>query len=116
MPAISRTASRRSSRCTRLSLPRIPPVFAYALKIDAKCDVFWAASSRHPYLTTMRFFDFLRGERPPLIEQALADMQVMLETSLSMFEDAAAFFLENEILEVNLVVQDQTVNRKETDI
>lgn len=64
----------------------------------------------------MRFFDFLRGERPPLIERALADMQVMLTTSLAMFEDAAALLLENEILEANLVVQDQTVNKKETEI
>lgn len=64
----------------------------------------------------MLFFDFLRGDRPSLIQQALKDMQLMLDTSLQMFEDASAELLENEVLENNLYVQDQTVNKKETEI
>jgi phosphate uptake regulator len=64
----------------------------------------------------MLFFDYLRGDRPPLIRQALKDMQTMLDTSLEMFEDAAAAFLENEILETNLNAKDQVVNKKETEI
>jgi phosphate uptake regulator len=64
----------------------------------------------------MLFFDYLRGDRPPLIRQALKDMQIMLDTSLQMFEDATAALLENEILEADLEAQDQTVNRKETEI
>lgn len=64
----------------------------------------------------MRFFDFLRGERPSLIQRALSDLQIMLETSRRMFEDACAHLLENEILEGDLNAQDETVNDREADI
>ena len=64
----------------------------------------------------MLFFDFFRGERPPLIEQALADMVVMLDTGLQMFDDATASLLENEVLESDLNARDQIINKKETEI
>ena len=67
-------------------------------------------------LNRMLFFDFFRGDRPPLIAQSLKDMGVMLETGQHMFEDAAATLLDNEVLESNLSEQDQVVNRKEAEI
>lgn len=64
----------------------------------------------------MLFFDFFRGDRPPLIEQSLDDMSAMLELGQHMFADAAATLLDNEILERDLSEQDQAVNSKEAAI
>ncbi len=64
----------------------------------------------------MLFFDLFRRDRPPLIEQSLENMQVMLDTSLRMFQDATASLLENEVLVRDLSEQDKTVNQKESAI
>lgn len=64
----------------------------------------------------MLFFDFFRGDRPPLIAQSLEDMGAMLDMGQRMFEDATATLLDNEVLESNLSEQDQVVNRKEAEI
>ncbi len=61
----------------------------------------------------MGFIDFFRGEQPPLVDQAFADIQAMLESGHRMFAAATAYVLDNEILEVDLHVLDQQINEKE---
>ena len=61
----------------------------------------------------MAFFDFFRAQVPPLIEQSLADMNVMLDTTHEMFVAATAHLFDNEPLGVNLRDKDQIVNEKE---
>ncbi len=63
------------------------------------------------------FFDLFKGRKPsPLIQRALDDMQVMLETTHDMFVAATAHLLDNESLTVDLQARDAVVNRKEADI
>ncbi len=61
----------------------------------------------------MGFFDFFRGEQPPLVDQAFEDIQIMLENGQQMFAAATGYLLDNEVLEVDLHALDQPINRKE---
>ena len=61
----------------------------------------------------MGFFDLLRGDYPPLVAQATAEIQEMVFLGRDMFASASAHLLENEILEDDLSELDQNVNRGE---
>lgn len=64
----------------------------------------------------MGFFDFFRGEQPPLVNQAFADLQVMLENGHRMVAAATAFVLDNENLTLDLKALDREINQKEQDL
>lgn len=64
----------------------------------------------------MGFFDFFRGAQPPLVQQALRDVQQMLDVGQRMFFASTAALLDNEILEVDLKLLDKDVNRCEQDL
>lgn len=64
----------------------------------------------------MGFFDFFRGEQPPLVGQAFEDLQVMLENGRRMVAAATAFVLDNENLALDLQALDQQINEKEQDL
>lgn len=61
----------------------------------------------------MKFFDLFRQTSPPLIKQALQDMNVMLQTAHDMFVAATAHLLDNAPLDVDLTAKDRVVNQKE---
>lgn len=61
----------------------------------------------------MSVFSIFRGSPPPLVEQSLNDVQLMLERGHTMFADASAHLLQNEILEVDLARLDEDVNAAE---
>jgi phosphate uptake regulator len=61
----------------------------------------------------MGLFDTLRGETPPLIDQAFNDVQNMLEVGHHMFAASTAFVLDNEILDVDLSALDEQINEGE---
>ena len=61
----------------------------------------------------MGLFDILKGETPPLVEQAFQDVQTMLEVGHRMFATSTAFVLDNEILDVDLSVLDEEINERE---
>lgn len=61
----------------------------------------------------MPFFGLLSTEPPPLIQQALDDLQQMLETTEAMFLAATASLLDGDPLPDDLRVQDARVNEKE---
>ena len=61
----------------------------------------------------MGLFDILRGETPPLIEQAFNDVQGMLEVGHRMFAASTAFVLDNESRDVDLSELDQEINEGE---
>ncbi len=58
----------------------------------------------------MSLLDFLRGTRPPLVEQGLRDLGDMIAAAGEMFGAATAHLLENEALAVDLKVADERVN------
>ena len=58
-------------------------------------------------------FSILTGSRPPLVDQSLTDLGVMLDTADSMFAAATNCLLDNENLNVDLSAQDQTINDRE---
>ena len=64
----------------------------------------------------MGFFDFFKGNVPPLVHEATRDVAMMLETAREMFVAATGFLLDNEPLEMDLYAADRTVNQKEQDI
>ncbi len=64
----------------------------------------------------MGFFDFFKGNVPPLVQDATRDVTTMLETTREMFVAATGFLLDNEPLEMDLYAADRTVNQKEQDI
>ncbi len=64
----------------------------------------------------MNLFSFLTGSRPPLVEQSMTDLGVMLDTADSMFAAATNCLLDNEPLHVDLSAQDETVNQGEQKI
>lgn len=64
----------------------------------------------------MNLFNFLTGSRPPLVEQSMTDLGVMLDTADSMFAAATNFLLDNEPLHVDLSAQDDLVNEREQTI
>src|SRR5690606_39234623 len=49
-----------------------------------------------------KFFDFLTGARPPLVDQSLDDMGAMLDTAAEMFAAATAYLLDNAPLVLDL--------------
>lgn len=61
----------------------------------------------------MSLFDLFRGSPPPLVEQSLRDVQLMLERGRTMFAEASAHLLQNEVLEVDLSRLDDDVNGAE---
>ncbi len=64
----------------------------------------------------MGFFDLFKGEQPPLVEQAFDDVQEMLRTGHEMFAAATGYLLDNEILDVDLSLLDEDVNRREQNL
>lgn len=61
-------------------------------------------------------FSILTGARPPLVDQSLTDLGVMLDTADSMFAAATNTLLDNENLNVDLSAQDETINELEQSI
>lgn len=61
----------------------------------------------------MSLLDIFRGTPPPLVEQSLNDVQLMLERGHTMFAEASAHLLQNETLEVDLARLDDDVNDAE---
>lgn len=61
----------------------------------------------------MNLFSFLTGKRPPLVDQSLTNLGVMLDTADSMFAAATNCLLDNEDLNVDLSAQDQAINERE---
>ncbi|MDX1421015.1 MAG: PhoU domain-containing protein [Rubricoccaceae bacterium] len=61
----------------------------------------------------MKFFDFLSGARPPLVEQSLDDMGAMLDAASEMFAAATALLLDNEPLALDLSARDEDINARE---
>ena len=61
----------------------------------------------------MTFFDLFKAHRPPLIQQCLDDMNVMLETTHEMLDAATAHLLDNAPLTTDLPAKDALVNDKE---
>ena len=64
----------------------------------------------------MSFFDIFRDNYPPLVEQARAEVQKMVETGRTMFAAATATLLDNEALTMNLGAQDEIINGHERTI
>ncbi len=64
----------------------------------------------------MRFFDFIKGEQPPLVGQAFDDVKGMLDSGHVMFAAGTAHLLDNEILDVDLRALDEEINRCEQDL
>ena len=64
----------------------------------------------------MNLFNFLTGSRPPLVEQSMTDLGVMLDTADSMFAAATNSLLDNEPLHVDLSTQDDIINEREQTI
>ncbi|HEX7069232.1 MAG TPA: PhoU domain-containing protein [Rhodothermales bacterium] len=61
----------------------------------------------------MSLLDLFRGSPPPLVAQSLSDVQLMLERGHTMFAEASAHLLQNEVLEVDLARLDEDVNGAE---
>lgn len=61
----------------------------------------------------MSFFDIFRDNYPPLVEQARAEVQRMVETGRTMFAAATGYLLENEILDEDLKQLDSLINNGE---
>ena len=61
----------------------------------------------------MNIRDIFRGSPPPLVEQSLNDVQLMLERGHQMFAEASAHLLQNESLQVDLARLDEDVNAAE---
>ena len=64
----------------------------------------------------MNLLNFLTGKRPPLVDQSMTDLGVMLDTADSMFAAATNCLLDNEPLHVDLSVQDEVINEREQTI
>ena len=64
----------------------------------------------------MSLFSFFTGKQPPLINDALHDIDVMLHVSGEMLEAALACLLDNEALEMDLSARDTEVNESEQEV
>lgn len=64
----------------------------------------------------MNFFGLFNRGIPPLVQQCLDDMEVMLHTTREMFMDATDYLLKNKTLTYDLSVRDDEVNEKERSI
>jgi phosphate uptake regulator len=61
----------------------------------------------------MSLLNLFRGSPPPLVAQSLGDVQLMLERGHTMFAEASAHLLQNEVLAVDLARLDEDVNAAE---
>lgn len=61
----------------------------------------------------MSILNIFRGSPPPLVEQSLNDVRLMLDRGREMFAEASAHLLQNESLEVDLAQLDEDVNAAE---
>lgn len=61
----------------------------------------------------MGFLDFLTGNQPPLIQDALDDVKVMLDTGRNLFAASSGRLLENEILDEDLSSQEAVICKRE---
>ncbi len=61
----------------------------------------------------MGFLDFLTGNQPPLIRDALDDIKVMLDTGRILFAASSGRLLENEILDEDLASQEAVICKRE---
>ncbi len=64
----------------------------------------------------MGIFDLLKGDRPPLVNQALEDISVMIRTGEQMIAAATGHLLDNEVLDINLEELDAMINGREEDL
>ena len=64
----------------------------------------------------MGIFDIVTGDRPPLVERAFEDISLMLTTGSRMLAAATGHLLDNEILDLDLEVLDDTINGREADL
>ncbi|MEP0546252.1 MAG: PhoU domain-containing protein [Rhodothermales bacterium] len=64
----------------------------------------------------MSLFSFFTGKQPPLIDDALRAIDVMLEVSGEMLEASLACLLDNEALEMDLSARDAEVNQSEQEV
>lgn len=64
----------------------------------------------------MGIFDLFKGDQPPLVEQGFEDIQEMLQRGHEMFAAAAAFALDNEILDIDLAALDRKINAREQNL
>ncbi len=64
----------------------------------------------------MNLFSFLTGSRPPLVDRALNDLGIMLDTADAMFAAATNCLLDNEDLHIDLAEQDEIINQREMSI
>lgn len=61
----------------------------------------------------MKLFNFLTGDRPPLVEQSITDMGAMLTTAGEMFAAATAELLDNEAIPFDIRAKDEEINALE---
>jgi len=61
----------------------------------------------------MALFDWLRTERSSAVGQMVADLRTMLAVGEEMFAAACAHLLDNEILEVDLDLRDDSIDERE---
>jgi phosphate uptake regulator len=64
----------------------------------------------------MSLFSFFTGKQPPLIADAIQEVDGMLEVSREMLEAALACLLDNEGLDVDLSARDDVVNEGEQEV
>jgi phosphate uptake regulator len=64
----------------------------------------------------MSLFSFFTGKQPPLIDDALRAISVMLKVSGEMLEASLACLLDNETLEMDLSGRDAEVNQSEQEV
>ncbi len=58
----------------------------------------------------MKLFNFLTGDRPPLVDQSITDMGKMLSMAGEMFAAATAELLENEPISFDIRAKDEEIN------
>jgi phosphate uptake regulator len=64
----------------------------------------------------MSLLDFLRGTRPPLVEQGLSDLGQMIAAAGEMFDAASSHLLDNQPLTLDLAKADERVNNLEQEV
>ncbi|NNE47270.1 MAG: hypothetical protein HKN37_11480 [Rhodothermales bacterium] len=64
----------------------------------------------------MGIFDLFKGDRTPLVSQALQDISVMINTGERMIAAATGHLLDNEVLDEDLEELDAMINSREVDL
>lgn len=64
----------------------------------------------------MGIFDLFKGDRTPLVRQALEDISVMIKTGERMIAAATGHLLDNEVLDEDLEELDAIINDREMDL